>query len=216
VTAGVTSRSRRSPRPAPVNGDRWMISYVDVVTILLVLFISIAVQASQKPAPQVSPPAPAPLKTAAPPRPTSLSQAQAALEKRGIQPKIEKRGLVITLPQAVLFQSGEDSILPEALPMIQQVAAVLADMDNRVLLVGHSDAVPMHNKYFRNNWELAAARSIQLLKALTQGFGLSESRFTIASDGSYSPASPNDDEEGRARNRRVEIIVLDASNASNL
>ena len=100
--------------------------------------------------------------------------------------------------------------------MIQQVAAVLADMDNRVLLVGHSDAVPMHNKYFRNNWELAAARSIKLLKALTRDYGLSESRFTIASDGSYSPASRNDDEEGRARNRRVEIIVLDASNAPNL
>src|SRR5271163_3557561 len=96
------------------HADRWMVSYVDVVTILLILFISIAVQASQKPKPVAQAAALAPI--AVPvlvpkPKPTALSEAQAALLARGIQPKIDVRGLVITLPQAVLFASGEDSIL---------------------------------------------------------------------------------------------------------
>src|SRR5271165_2137841 len=219
VTRGLAKRQLRIPLSGNGNADRWMVSYVDVVTILLILFISIAVQASQKPKPVAKAAALAPIPAPAlvpKPKPTPLSEAQAALQARGIQPKIDPRGLVITLPQAVLFASGEDSILPEALPIIEKVAEVLAGLDNRVLLVGHSDTVPVHNKLFNNNWELAAARSIRLLKTLTGEFGLPESRFTIASDGSNSPAGTNDDEEGRARNRRVEIVVLDASRAQTL
>jgi chemotaxis protein MotB len=215
----VTTHQARNPRASTSNADRWMISYVDVVTILLILFISIAVQASQKPPP--IPPLPKAAVPSAPPPPPApknqvLTDAQAALQQRGIEPKFDARGLVITLPQAVLFASGNDTILPEALPIIEKIADVLAAMDNRILLVGHADIVPVHNKFFRSNWELAAARSIQLLNALTGNFGLPESRFTIASDGSNSPASPNDDEEGRARNRRVEIVILDAAPRQNL
>lgn len=216
MTRGLAKRQLRMSLSGAGNADRWMVSYVDVVTILLILFISIAVQASQRPKPvaQAAPrPTPALVQK---PKPTPFSEAQAALEARGIQPKIDPRGLVITFPQAVLFASGGDSILPEALPIIEKVAEVLAGLDNRVLLVGHADTVPVHNKFFSNNWELAAARSIQLLKTLTGEFGLPESRFTIASDGSFSPTSPNDDEEGRARNRRVEIVVLDAPPAQTL
>jgi chemotaxis protein MotB len=219
ATRRVTSGQARNRHTSTSNPDRWMISYVDIVTILLILFISIAVQASQKP-----PPLPPPPKAAVPsapppppaPKPQALTEAQAALQERGIEPKFDARGLVITLPQAVLFASGDDTILPEALPIIEKVADVLGAMDNRILLVGHADIVPVHNKFFRSNWELAAARSIHLLNTLTGNFGLPESRFTIASDGSNSPTSPNDDEDGRARNRRVEIVILDAAPRQNL
>jgi chemotaxis protein MotB len=182
-----------------------MISYTDVVTILLILFIAIAVQATQLRPPESGPgAAPRPLLP-----PPALSLAQAALQKRGVALKMEQRGLVITLPQAVLFPSGDDSIRAEALPLIEEIAGVLRGMKNKVLLVGHADTTPIHNQYFRNNWELSAARSIQLLSLLTEQFGLSEDRFTVASDGSHSPTVPNDTEEGRALNRRVEIVILD-------
>ena len=185
--------------------DRWMISYTDVVTILLILFIAIAVQASQSRTPM-----PLPLLVAAPRRPdAALSMAQATLQQHGITLRMERRGLVITLPQAVLFPSGEDSIRDEALPTIEQIAAVLRDLDNKVLLIGHADTTPIHNRYFRNNWELSAARSIQLLEVLTKQFGLSEGRFSVASEGSFNPTGRNDNEDGRARNRRVEIVILD-------
>ncbi len=196
-----------------------MISYADVVTILLILFISIAAQTSRtvpkspRPAPQpAAPPRPAPAIVPAPRPPApALSAAQAALQKHGIAPKLDPRGLVITLPQAILFPAGEDLILPGALPVIEQIAGVLRDMDNNILLVGYSDSTPIHTQHFRNNWELSAARSIQLLQVLTGRFGLSEDRFSIASEGSHSPLGSNDDEEGRAQNRRVEIVILDQS-----
>jgi len=191
-----------------------MISYTDVVTILLILFIAIAVQATQG-----RPAAPRPVLAPVPKKPVpapALSLAQATLQERGVALKMEQRGLVITLPQAVLFSSGEDSIRVEALPMIEDIAHVLRDLDNKVLLVGHADTTPIHNQYFRNNWELSAARSIQLLTVLTDQFGLSEARFTVASDGSNSPTVPNDSEEGRARNRRVEIVILDDARSGSL
>ena len=211
--------SARSRRPCYLqqttsNQDRWMISYTDVVTILLILFIAIAVKASQ-----VQPAAPRPVIAPAPRRAVpapALSLAQTTLQKRGVALKMEQRGLVITLPQAVLFSSGEDSIRAEALPMIEDIADVLRGLDNKVLLVGHADTTPIHNQYFRNNWELSAARSIQLLTVLTEQFGLPEARFTVASDGSNTPTVPNDSEEGRARNRRVEIVILDDAHTSSL
>jgi len=215
------NESARNRRPCylqqtTANQDRWMISYTDVVTILLILFIAIAVKASQvRPVAAPAVRAPAPQHQAHTPAP-ALSLAQATLQKRGVALKMEQRGLVITLPQAVLFNSGEDSIRPEALPMIEDIANVLRDLDNKVLLVGHADTTPIHNRYFRNNWELSAARSIKLLTVLTKQFGLPEATFTVASDGSYNPTVPNDSEEGRARNRRVEIVILDDTHRSSM
>jgi chemotaxis protein MotB len=76
-----------------------------------------------------------------------------------------------------------------------------------VSLVGHADAVPIHNKRFNNNWELAAARSLRLLELLSSQFGMEESRLSVESFGSYDPKSTNDTPDGRAINRRVEIVI---------
>jgi len=210
MTAPARSRQPNYLQQTGNHQDRWMISYADIVTILLVLFISIAAQTSEKAPKSPQPATPRPAPVAAPRQPDqAFSAAQTALQKHGVTPKIDPRGLVITLPQAILFPAGEDSILPDALPVIEQIAAVLREMDNNILLVGHADATPIHNRHFRNNWELSAARSIQLLQVLTGRFGLSEARFSVASEGSHSPLGSNEDDEGRAQNRRVEIVILD-------
>lgn len=200
-------------------GGRWMVSYSDIVTILLVLFVGLAAQAFQQklvPAPIAKT---APVKLAAPPslKPAveklspALVEAERALRERGINPSIENRGLVVSLPQSILFPSGEDRIRPGALPIISQVAGVVGVIPNKITLVGHADAVPIHSVRFQNNWELAAARSIKLLELLTKQYGISESRLSIASPGAYSPKAPNDTEEGRAENRRVDIVILPGS-----
>jgi chemotaxis protein MotB len=115
---------------------------------------------------------------------------------------------VISVPQAVLFASGDDRISPGAYPMVSQIAAVLRDVNNKVALVGHADAIPIHNQRFKSNWELSAARSLSLLALLASNYGIEESRLSIQSYGSYSPKSSNDTEAGRAENRRVEILIL--------
>jgi chemotaxis protein MotB len=93
--------------------------------------------------------------------------------------------------------------------MLGRIAEVLREIPNRISLAGHTDPVPIHNLRFKNNWELAAARSLNLLNLFTTRYGIAESRFSIASYGSIDPTSPNDTPDGRAGNRRVEILILD-------
>jgi chemotaxis protein MotB len=196
--------------------DRWMISYMDVLTILLIFFVAIAAHGLPV-LQQASPAPPAPVQEA--PKPVApdpelhpaLHRIKEQLESHGLDLRIEPRGLVISLPQAVLFPSGEDQISREALPTVEGIASVLRDVPNSVSLVGHADSVPIHNRRFRNNWELSAARGLRLLELLSQGYGIPESRLSIASEGSYQPKGPNDTPDGRASNRRVEIVIADDS-----
>lgn len=229
------------PRPKPKylqsehGGQResWLISYTDFVTVLLILFVAIAAQGlhpaqaarQQQPAPkaqrvQAALVQTAPVDAAAKPHPPepaesaghqALVLADEKLKSQGLDSRLEKRGLVISLPQAILFPSGEDQVLPAALPMVSQIAEVLSSVPNKVALVGHSDSIPIHNKRFHSNWELSAARSVNLLEVLSQRYGISESRLSVQSYGSMDPKDSNDTAAGRAENRRVEILLLDES-----
>ena len=193
---------RPAPRRAPdLNRDRWMVSYMDILTILLIFFVAAAAQ-STIPHPVEKPVE----KTPEPPR---LLEPQRKLALLGLDLKMEPRGLVISLPQTILFASGDDAISPQARPMVEQIAAVLREIPNKVTLIGHADAVPIHNRRFKNNWELAGARSLRLLELLGRDGAIEESRLSVASDSSFDPRDTNDTPDGRARNRRVEIVILD-------
>ena len=238
--------------------ERWLISYTDILTLLLILFVAMAAQSvgqqqgskpeskpqppatastqvSTQPAVQSNPalpakeeqPAPAMVPAASeppipqapnptqapPPNPShdALVRAEARLKERGLDLHLEARGLVISLPQAILFGSGDDHINHSAQPIISEIADVLRSLDNKVELAGHADSVPIHNHRFKNNWELSAARGLSLLNTLTNDYGIEESRLTVSSYVSYSPKISNDTADGRAENRRVEILILDQS-----
>jgi chemotaxis protein MotB len=210
-----------------------MVSYMDVLTILLIFFVAIAAQSLQRLRPTavaaaasstVTQAAPAKIASAAPsaapiqpvnPRPDAivpesrqtLLRAQQSLEKHGLDMRLEPRGLVISLPQAILFPSGEDRISPQALPILARIADVLRDIPNEVSLIGHADAVPIHNRHFKSNWDLSMARSLRILEVLSRRYQIPESRLHIASYGPYRPQGPNNTADGRARNRRVEIVI---------
>jgi chemotaxis protein MotB len=191
-----------------------MVSYVDILTLILIFFVVAAAKSLVVPpahaAVPVKPPT-APPATNAPPEPprTNLIRAQSLLQNQGLETKLEAQGLVISLPQVVLFSPGADTVSPEVLPTIGQIAEAIRDIPNEVRLVGHADAVPINNRRFHSNWELSMARSQKILELLSTRFGIEESRLSIASYGPYRPAAPNDTEDGRASNRRVEIVILD-------
>jgi chemotaxis protein MotB len=198
--------------------DRWMVSYMDVLTILLIFFVAMAAQSLERPKEKPVPAivaATLPPKTPEPARPSvpegrqKLLDAQKSLEQHGLDLHMEPRGLVISIPQAVLFPSGGDQVGSQALPIVAHIAGVLRDIPNEVSLVGHADAVPIHNRHFKNNWDLSTARSLNLLAVLSRQYGINESRLSVASYGPYRPTGPNDTPDGRARNRRVEIVILD-------
>jgi flagellar motor protein MotB len=185
------------------NRDRWMVSYLDVLTILLILFVAMAAKSlHSEPIPVAS--TPAAISPAAPPPPA----IQTALEQQHLDVHVDPRGIVVSLPQELLFPAGEDRINEAALPTVASIAEVLGKIPNRVILVGHADTVPIHNRRFNSNWDLAAARSLRLLDLLTTQYEIEESRLSVESHGSYDPKSTNETPDGRATNRRVEIVIL--------
>ena len=215
-------RDRRTESArADVHRDRWMVSYLDVVTLLLLFFVAAAAKTL---APRES--APPPVATPAPvvslpavihepvndtvndtgPPPDVIRHQ---LEMAGFEVRREPRGLVVGLPQAILFSPGDDHIGSGALPMLEQVAGILRSVPNQVILVGHADSVPIHNRRFKNNWELSVARGMRLLELLSTRYQLEDSRLSVSGDGSNLPKDTNDTPEGRASNRRVELVVLD-------
>ncbi|HLK17914.1 MAG TPA: flagellar motor protein MotB [Bryobacteraceae bacterium] len=124
-----------------------------------------------------------------------------------IQISMVPRGLAISFTQAALFPSGEDEIAKDTFSSIRTIAEAMQKIPNPARMEGHTDAVPIHNSRFRSNWELSAARSIALLEAL-KTFGVDKDRLSIAGYADTNPLEANDTEAGRAKNRRVDVIIL--------
>jgi chemotaxis protein MotB len=118
---------------------------------------------------------------------------------------------VISLDDQSCFRPGKADLESAAVPMFKKVAGVLASYNNRILLEGHTDSVPIHTAQFRSNWELSTARSIAVMELMAAAGPLGTERFLIGGSADNAPVTGNETEQGRAHNRRVEIIVLDSS-----
>lgn len=130
------------------------------------------------------------------------------IDAGAIRLQLDQRGLVISLQEKAFFPSGDDAIYAQAYPSIEQLAKTISKLSNPIRLEGHTDSVPIHTARFKNNWELSTARSIALLQLFEERFGLDSSRFAVAGYAQTMPIAANDTEEGRAKNRRVEIVIL--------
>jgi chemotaxis protein MotB len=138
-----------------------------------------------------------------------LAQELAEEIKSGrVQLSMGPRGLTISFRQAALFPSGEDVIVPDAYPSIGKIAKAMRQIPNPARLEGHTDSIPIHNSRFRSNWELSAARSIALLELLTKRFEVPADRISVAGYAETAPIADNGTDDGRTRNRRVDIVIL--------
>jgi outer membrane protein OmpA-like peptidoglycan-associated protein len=196
--------------------DRWVVSYVDVVTILLTFFVAAAARTlppKTKPAQPIVATTPDVIDARPVAKdPVTKDPIEETLIQSGLSFRREQRGLVISLPQIELFASGDDRIRAEAYPLIEQIAGVVRRIPNEIILIGHADSQPINNRRFRNNWELSAARGLQLLQMFHTRYDIDERRMSIASEGANRPAASNATAEGRAGNRRVEIVILEETN----
>lgn len=125
-----------------------------------------------------------------------------------LQVSMEPRGLVVSLRQAAFFPSGQDTIDPGTYPAIGKVADVVLKLPNKVRLEGHTDAVPIHTVKYRSNWELSAARGVTMLELLQYRFNIPLERLSVGGYGETVPIDTNETVVGRARNRRVDIVIL--------
>ena len=115
---------------------------------------------------------------------------------------------MISLKQAAFFPSGADTVDPATYPIVAKLAVALNQDSNPIHVEGHTDSVPMRGGRFRTNWELSAARSIAMTELLISRFDVPYKRMAIVGFAENSPVDSNDTPEGRARNRRVDLVIL--------
>jgi len=137
---------------------------------------------------------------------------QLQVEGLEMQVKIEydaQGGLKIILPNAVLFDSASADLKPEALPLLQDIGSVLAELPDTFIEVrGHTDALPTSpGARFRDNYDLSYFRAYAVADRLAVAGGVPEEQFEIVASGANQPVATNATEEGRAANRRVELYV---------
>ena len=120
-----------------------------------------------------------------------------------------EKGLLITLSSTVIFQFGEADINPESFPILDKIAAAISKMSEFVRVEGHTDNVPVvYSKRFPSNWELSIKRAVNVVKYFVQVREISPQRLSAVGYGESKPLFANDTPEHRARNRRVEILLV--------
>jgi chemotaxis protein MotB len=140
------------------------------------------------------------------------AQLQQALEKEiaahAVALHREVDGLVVSLREFGFFDSGSVAIKPEALPALDRIAAILAGRNCRLRIEGHTDNVPIHTSQITSNWELSTARATELVRLLIQRYRFPPERLSAAGYAEYHPIATNATPQGRAQNRRVDLVVL--------
>lgn len=117
--------------------------------------------------------------------------------------------VVINMPAEVTFDTGSDELKPTILPVLNRMARALETTEGDILVAGHTDSVPIANARFRSNWDLATARAVSVVHYLRVAANLDPARLVAQGHADSRPAAANDTPEHRAKNRRVEISVLD-------
>ncbi len=146
-----------------------------------------------------------------------LKKIKALLEQRlkeeiankEVKLDLTNRGVVITLTSDILFDSGKADIKPEAYPILDKVAEILKYKiaDRNIGVEGHTDNQPIRYSGWKSNWELSTARAVNVVHYLIKK-GVPPQRLTAIGYGPYRPVADNSTEEGRRKNRRVEIVIL--------
>ena len=158
--------------------------------------------------------------TAAPKEWSVLATLNQDLNKVKLKPEYQKhlkfhmdeRKLVIRLGEAGFFRSGTPEFTPQAEAVLDSIGGLLKKYAGvEITIEGHTDNLPIRNSIYRSNWELSTARATIVISYLINRHKIDPMRLVAAGYGEFRPLASNDDKEGRAKNRRVDIIVRNPS-----
>lgn len=219
------------------NADRWLLTYADMITLLMAFFImmysmsvlnlsrfndaatgirkSLGTESSpESPQGRGGPALNGTVDGVLQPLVKYIKELnQSGVE--GIRVGQDYRGLVITLKSdKMLFGASSTQINPKAYPILDRIADTLAKIDNRVQIEGHTCNLPPKNSRYETNWELSADRATKVVRYFVQHKGLDPRQLAPVGHGDNYPVAPNDTTANRIKNRRVEIVILRKS--SNL
>ncbi|MEB3328545.1 MAG: OmpA family protein [Candidatus Sericytochromatia bacterium] len=229
---------RKKKHGGHANHERWLLTYADLITLLMAFFVilyALAVSdykkiselqnamrnafhitsgAGEAPingAPHVLVGGQAPMDFA-------LAEMQKQIEKAtrddgdegAVSTKMTERGLVVSLASSAFFDAGQAYLRPDAVRIMAKVARTLKRSRRNILIEGHTDNVPIRTRQYPSNWELSTARATTVVKYMIEAQGLPPNTLSAAGYGEYKPIVANDTDENRAKNRRVDIVILKA------
>ena len=119
-----------------------------------------------------------------------------------------KEGIVVSLREMGFFDSGSTSLRPEAEPTLADFVGVIGPRRVRVRIEGHTDNVPIHNNRFASNWELSTSRAAEIIKVLITKYEIAPLRLSASGYSEFYPVASNASPEGRAMNRRIDLVIL--------
>ncbi|MDR3289029.1 MAG: OmpA family protein [Peptococcaceae bacterium] len=235
--------SRRREREADKeNADRWLLTYSDLITLLMIFFVvlysiskvdaekfkavadslSVSLGGAQAASPALADDSSGTALIDLPELEASSEEEKMSIEviknkidafakdnqiEHKLSSSIEERGLVVSIQDTLLFDSGSAVITAGARSILEKIAVVLYATPNYIRVEGHTDDLPIRTEQFPSNWELSAARATHIVQLMIAS-GISPVRLSETGYSEYRPLVPNDSEANRNRNRRVDLIIL--------
>jgi len=125
-----------------------------------------------------------------------------------LQTVLTEDGLIVRIKDSALYPSGNADLLPESRRFGVAIAKMLVPLQQKVTVSGHTDNVPINTREFPSNWDLSSKRALNFMKFLLAQEKLQPERFSAIGYGEYRPILANETADGRAKNRRVEVLIL--------
>lgn len=227
-----------------MNHERWLLSYSDFMTLLMILFVVLfamssvdqtkykqlsesmkiamgggkSIVANQDAVSITENSKPLNTEIQAENEQSKLeklqSQVDKYLEQNGmkgsVSTQIDERGLVVSINDTLFFDSGRAEIKTEPQKKLIEIGKIMNQLDNYIRVEGHTDNVPISNGQFSSNWQLSSARAANVTQFLITNSGIQPQKLSAVGYSEYRPILDNSTEEGRAKNRRVDIIIVNS------
>lgn len=228
--------ARKKRETPPENTERWLTTYADLISLLMIFFVVMFAssevskdkllaiseslrRALNKESVQASAVG---ISILSSPTRSVITAASEAIEEAarafGIDKSVsfstDERGTIISIVDSIFFDPGESAIKPRVVRLLKEVAQFCKDTDAQVIVEGHTDDEKVNTAKMASNWELSALRATEVVRFFIREVGFNSTKISAAAYGDTRPLVPNINSENRARNRRINIILVNAETRS--
>ncbi len=136
------------------------------------------------------------------------------LEQNGlnqsVSTKVDERGLVVSINDTLFFDTGKADVKPDYAKKLIEIGKILSQLNNYIRIEGHTDNIPIKTSEYSSNWQLSSARAANVTELLVNQAGIAPKKLSAVGYGEFRPIGDNSTEEGRLKNRRVDIIIINS------